>query len=208
MKPLSTVRSGIAALAFVAGAIPAAAAFPERAITLIVPFAAGGPGDTVVRIIGEHMARTLGQPIVVENVAGAGGTSGDHPWLASQAQMDTPSCWVNMGTHGAAPAQYPNLKYDPAKDFAPIGLMVATPIVIIAKKTFPANNLREFVDYVRKNQDKVVEAHAGVGSVSHTTCTLLQWIIGTKTARVAYRGTGPSINDLVADTSISAVTRS
>jgi tripartite-type tricarboxylate transporter receptor subunit TctC len=105
----------------------------------------------------------------------------------------------NMGTHGAAPAQYPNLKYDPARDFTPIGLMVTTPIVIIARKTFPANDLREFIDYVRQNQDKVVEAHAGVGSVSHTTCTLLQWIIGTKTARVAYRGTGPSINDLVAE---------
>ena len=96
------------------------------------------------------------------------------------------------------PRNIRNLKYDPAKDFAPIGLVAATPILIIAKKTFPANNLREFVDYVRKNQDKVVEAHAGVGSVSHTTCSLLQSIIGTKTARVAYRGTGPSLNDLVA----------
>jgi tripartite-type tricarboxylate transporter receptor subunit TctC len=198
MKPISTVRSGIAALAFVAGAIPAAAAFPERAITLIVPFAAGGPGDTVVRLIGTHLARTLGQPIVVENAAGAGGTSAII--RATQADADGYTIMLgNMGTHGAAPAQYPDLKYDPAKDFAPIGLMVTTPIVIIARKTFPANNLREFIDYVRKNQDKVVEAHAGVGSVSHTTCTLLQWIIGTKTARVGYRGTGPSINDLVAE---------
>ena len=197
MKPLSTLRSGIAALALVAGAVPAAAAFPERAITVIVPFASGGPGDTVVRIIGEHMARTLGQPIVVENVAGAGGTTGIT--RGSQAKADGYIIMLGqMGTHGAAPAQYPHLKYDPAKDFAPIGLVAAIPILIIAKKTFPANSLREFVDYVRKNQDKVVEAHAGVGSVSHTTCSLLQSIIGTKTARVAYRGTGPSLNDLVA----------
>jgi tripartite-type tricarboxylate transporter receptor subunit TctC len=197
MKLLSTIRSGIAALAVVTGAVPAAAAFPERAITVIVPFASGGPGDTVVRIIGEHMARTLGQPIVVENVAGGGGTTGIT--RGSRAKADGYIIMLGqMGTHGAAPAQYPNLKYDPAKDFAPIGLVAATPILIIAKKTFPANNLREFVDYVRKNQDKVVEAHAGVGSVSHTTCTLLQSIIGTKTARVAYRGTGPSLNDLVA----------
>ena len=197
MKPLSTIRSGIAALALVAGAVPAAAAFPERAITVIVPFASGGPGDTVVRIIGEHMARTLGQPIVVENVAGAGGTTGIT--RGSQAKADGYIIMLGqMGTHGAAPAQYPHLKYDPAKDFAPIGLVAAMPILIIAKKTFPANSLREFVDYVRKNQDKVVEAHAGVGSVSHTTCSLLQSIIGTKTARVAYRGTGPSLNDLVA----------
>lgn len=197
MKPLSTIRSGIAALALVAGAVPAAAAFPERAITVIVPFASGGPGDTVVRIIGEHMARTLGQPIVVENVTGAGGTTGII--RGSQAKADGYIIMLGqMGTHGAAPAQYPHLKYDPAKDFAPIGLVAAMPILIIAKKTFPANSLREFVDYVRKNQDKVVEAHAGVGSVSHTTCSLLQSIIGTKTARVAYRGTGPSLNDLVA----------
>jgi tripartite-type tricarboxylate transporter receptor subunit TctC len=197
MKLLSTARSGIAALALVAGAIPAAAAFPERPITVIVPFAAGGPGDTVIRIVGEHMARTLGQPIVVENVTGAGGTIGIT--RGSPAKADGHTIMVGqMGTHGAAPAQYPDLKYDPAKDFAPIGLMAATPIVIIAKKAFPANNLQEFVDYVKRNQDKVVEAHAGVGSVSHTTCTLLQSIIGTKTARVSYRGTGPTLNDLVA----------
>ena len=197
MKLRSTARSGIAVLAFIAGAIPAAAAFPERPITVIVPFAAGGPGDTVVRIVGEHMARTFGQSIVVENVTGAGGTIGIT--RGSQAKADGYTIMVGqMGTHGAAPAQYPNLKYDPAKDFAPIGLMAATPIVIIAKKAFPANNLQEFVDYVKNNQDKVVEAHAGVGSVSHTTCTLLQSIMGTKTARVAYRGTGLTLNELVA----------
>ena len=163
MKLLSAARSGIAALAsLVVAAIPAEAAFPERPITVIVPFAAGGPGDTVVRIVGEHMARTLGQPIVVENVTGAGGTIGIT--RGSQAKADGYTIMVGqMGTHGAAPAQYPNLKYDPAKDFAPIGLMAATPIVIVAKKAFPANNLREFVDYVRRNQDKVVEAHAVVG---------------------------------------------
>jgi tripartite-type tricarboxylate transporter receptor subunit TctC len=166
MKLLSTARSGIAALAFVAGAIPAAAAFPERLITVIVPFAAGGPGDTVVRIVGEHMARTLGQPIVVENVTGAGGTIGIT--RGSQAKADGYTIMVGqMGTHGAAPAQYPNLKYDPAKDFAPIGLMAATPIVIIAKKAFPANNLQEFVDYVKKNQDQVVETRRCRLDLSH-----------------------------------------
>ena len=197
MKQLSIARSGIAALAFVAGAVPAVAAFPERPITVIVPFASGGPGDTVVRIIGDHMARTLGQALVVENVAGGGGTTGIT--RGSQAKADGYIIMLGqMGTHGAAPAQYPDLKYNPARDFAPIGLVAATPILIVAKKTLPASNLREFVDYVRMNQDKVVEAHAGVGSVSHTTCSLLQSIMGTKTARVAYRGTGPSLNDLIA----------
>jgi tripartite-type tricarboxylate transporter receptor subunit TctC len=103
----------------------------------------------------------------------------------------------HMGTHGAAPAQYPNLRYDPAKDFTPIGLTAGLPIVIVTKKDFPADSLKEFVDYVKKNQDKVNEGHAGVGSVMHSTCTLLHSIMGTKTARVAYRGGGPAINDLV-----------
>jgi tripartite-type tricarboxylate transporter receptor subunit TctC len=104
----------------------------------------------------------------------------------------------NLGTHGAAPSQYPNLKYDPAKDFTPIGLTAGLPIVIVTTKHFPANNLKEFVDYVKNNQDKVNEAHGGAGGQMHTTCTLLHSIMGTKTARVGYRGGGPAINDLVA----------
>ena len=163
---------------------------------MIVPFAAGGPTDIVARIVGEHMQKTLGQPVIVENVAGAGGTTGII--RGAQANPDGYTIMMgHMGTHGAAPALYPNLKYDPTKDFAPIGLTAGTPIVIVAKKSFPAANLREFVDYVKKNQDKVNEGHAGVGSVSFTTCTMLQSLMGTKTARVAYRGTGPVLNDLV-----------
>jgi tripartite-type tricarboxylate transporter receptor subunit TctC len=186
----------LALAAIVAGAAPATAQYPERQITMIVPFAAGGPTDIVARIVGEHMQKTLGQPVIVENVAGAGGTTGIT--RGAQAKPDGYTIMMgHMGTHGAAPALYPNLKYDPAKDFAPIGLAAGTPIVILAKKTLPATNLKEFVDYVRKNQDKVNEGHAGVGSVSFTTCTMLQSIIGTKTARVAYRGTAPVLNDLV-----------
>jgi tripartite-type tricarboxylate transporter receptor subunit TctC len=183
--------------ALAAGIAPAAAQYPDRQITMIVPFAAGGPTDTIARIVGEHMQKTLGKPVIVENVAGAGGTTGIT--RGAQAKPDGYTIMMgHMGTHGAAPALYPNLKYDPAKDFAPIGLAAGTPIVIIAKKDFPAANLKEFVAYLKANQDKVNEAHAGVGSVSFTTCTMLQSIIGTKTARVAYRGTAPSLNDLVA----------
>ena len=192
---LASIALGLTAV--LAGFGPAWAEYPERPITLVVPFAAGGPTDIVARIVGENMAKALGQPVIVENVAGAGGTTGIT--RASQAKPDGYTIMMgHMGTHGAAPALYPNLKYDPAKDFAPIGLAAGTPIVIIAKKDFPAANLKEFVDYVKKNQDKVNEAHAGVGSVSFTTCTLLQSLMGTKTARVAYRGTGPALNDLVA----------
>jgi tripartite-type tricarboxylate transporter receptor subunit TctC len=190
-------RSIALALAAIVGcAAPAAAQFPERQITMIVPFAAGGPTDIIARIVSEHMQKTLGQPVIVENVAGAGGTTGIT--RGAQSKPDGYTIMMgHMGTHGAAPALYPNLKYDPAKDFAPIGLAAGTPIVIVAKKNFPAANLKEFVDYVKKNQDKVNEGHAGVGSVSFTTCTMLQSIMGTKTARVAYRGTGPVLNDLV-----------
>lgn len=195
LKRLVSALAGIAGL--VAASLPAAADYPERPITMIVPFAAGGPTDIIARIAGEHMAKTLGQAVVVENVAGAGGTTGSA--RAAQAKPDGYTIMMgHMGTHGAAPALYPNLKYDPAKDFAPVGLVAGTPILIVAKKDFPAKDLKEFVAYVKANEAKVNEAHAGVGSVSFTTCTLLQSIMGTKSGRVAYRGTGPVLNDLVA----------
>ncbi|MGE5715115.1 MAG: tripartite tricarboxylate transporter substrate-binding protein, partial [Acidobacteriota bacterium] len=163
---------------------------------MIVPFAAGGPTDVVARIVGDHMSRTLGQQIVIENVAGAGGTTG----ITRGAQSEPDGYTImmgHMGTHGAAPAVYPNLKYDPAKDFAPVGLAAGTPIVIVARKNFPAKNLKEFVAQAKASGDKLNEAHAGVGSVSFTTCSLLNSILGTKPARVVYRGTGPALNDLV-----------
>ncbi|HET6922356.1 MAG TPA: tripartite tricarboxylate transporter substrate-binding protein, partial [Anaeromyxobacteraceae bacterium] len=160
----------LAAAVLAAG--PARAAWPERPITMIVPFAAGGPTDVIARIAGEHMSRTLGQQIVVENVAGAGGTTG-----ISRAAASTPDGYTimmgHMGTHGAAPAVYPNLKYDPTKDFAPVSLVAGTPILIVAKKDFPAKDLREFVAKVKDPSAKIKQAHAGVGSVSFTTCTLL-----------------------------------
>jgi tripartite-type tricarboxylate transporter receptor subunit TctC len=195
MIRLATILiSGLATL--FAAALSGAAAYPERPITMIVPFAAGGPTDTIARIVGEHMSRTLGQAIVIENMAGAGGTTGIA--RGAQAKPDGYTIMMgHMGTHGAAPAVYPNLKYDPVKDFEPIGLAAGTPILIVTRKEFPADNFKEFVEYVKKNSDKVNEAHAGVGSVSHTSCTLLSSILGVKTARLAYRGTGPALNDLV-----------
>ena len=170
--------------------------YPTRSITMIVPFAAGGPTDIVARIVGEHMSRTLGQQIIVENVAGAGGTTGITRGAQSTADGYT-IMMGHMGTHGAAPALYPKLRYDPSKDFAPIGMAAGTPILIVARKDFPGNTLAEFIAYLRANQDKVNEAHAGIGSVSFTTCTMLGAMIGAKPTRVAYRGTGPALNDLV-----------
>src|SRR5712664_544826 len=177
-------------------AFQAQAAYPERPITLIVPFAAGGPTDVVARIVGDNMSRTLGQQIVVENVTGAGGTTG-----TSRAAPAAPDGYTlllgHTGTHGAAPAVYPNLKYDPLKDFAPIGLAAGTPILIVAKKDLPPKDLKEFVSYAKANSEKLNEAEAGVGSVSFTTCSLLNSILGIKPTRVPYQGTGPALNDLV-----------
>ena len=170
---------------------------PTRAVTMIVPFAAGGPTDVVARIVGEHMSKTLGQQIVIENVAGAGGTTGIT--RASQAAADGYTIMMgHMGTHGAAPALYPKLRYDPTKDFAPIGMAAGTPILIVARKDYPASNLQEFIARLKTEQDKANEAHAGVGSVSFTTCTMFNVMNGIKPTRVPYTGTGPVINDMIA----------
>ena len=178
-------------------ALPVLAEYPVKPITWIVPAAAGGFNDVIVRIIAEHMAKTLGQPIIIENDPGAGGTTA--VGRAARAAADGYTIVAgSMGTHGAAPAQYAGLKYDPARDFTSIGLTAEAPAVIVTRRDFPANNLKEFVDYVQKNQAQVNEAHAGAGSQSYTYCALLQSIMGTKTARIAYRGAAPAINDLVA----------
>ncbi len=171
-------------------------AYPSRPVTIIVPFAAGGPTDIIARIVGEYYSKALGQQFVVENVAGAGGTTGIT--RGAQSKSDGYTIMMgHMGTHGAAPALYANLKYDPAKDFEPIGLVAGTPILIVAKKDFPAANMKEFVARIKDPAAKAKQAHAGVGSVSFTTCTLLTSQIGVKNIVVAYRGTGPALNDLV-----------
>src|SRR5215467_95910 len=165
----------IGAFALFGSSLATAGDYPDRNITLIVPFAPGGTSDIVARLVGEHMARTLGQAIIVENDPGAGGTIAGR--RVAQAAPDGYTLIIGtLGTHGAAPSQYPNLKYDPRRDFTPIGLTSEMPFVLVTRKDFPTNNLKEFVEYVQRNQDKVSEAHA-----------LLQSIIGTKTARVAYR---------------------
>jgi tripartite-type tricarboxylate transporter receptor subunit TctC len=184
-------------LAVTVSVSPALAAYPDRPITMIVPFAAGGPTDVIARIVAEPMSRTLGRQVVIENVSGAGGTTGIT--RAARAAPDGYTIMMgHMGTHGAAPAVYPGLRYDPTRDFAPVGLAAGTPILVVARKDFPAKDLKEFVSYVKANADDLNEAHAGVGSVSFTTCSFLSSLLGVKPTRVAYRGTGPALNDLVA----------
>lgn len=195
-KLLKTFALMGAAVALNAG-LAQAQNYPARPITLIVPFVAGGPTDVIARIVGEHMGKVLGQQLIVENVVGAGGTTGITK--AFQASPDGYTVMMgHMGTHGAAPALYANLKYKPASDFEPIGMAAGTPILVVARKDFPAKDLKEFLAYIKANGDKLNEGQAGVGSVSFTTCVMLNVLAGAKPTRVPYSGTGPVINDMLA----------
>jgi len=192
-----TIRAFSAAVLMLAGLGAASAQdYPARPITLIVPFAAGGPTDVIARIAADNMSKTLGQQVVIENAVGAGGTTG-----ATRAKRASPDGYTiimgHMGTHAASVALYPNLAYHPSNDFEPIGLVAGTPVLILARKDFPAKNLKEFVAYVKANEAKMNMAHAGVGSVSFTTCLLLNSILGVKPTSVPFNGTGPAMNALV-----------
>ncbi|HEY4133595.1 MAG TPA: tripartite tricarboxylate transporter substrate-binding protein [Alphaproteobacteria bacterium] len=196
-QTLSALAAAALAVATLTATAASAQTYPTRPITMIVPFAAGGPTDVIARIVGENMSKTLGQQIVIENVAGAGGTTGIT--RGAQAAPDGYTIMMgHMGTHGAAPALYPKLRYDPAKDFEPVGMAAGTPILIVARKDYPADNLKDFIAKLKTEQDKANEAHAGVGSVSFTTCTMFNVMIGVKPTRVPYTGTGPVINDMIA----------
>jgi len=186
----------LAALGFAAAPAAAQDDYPRRPITLIVPFAAGGPTDVISRIASDHMSRTLGQLIIIENVVGAGGTTAST--RAARANPDGYSIEMgHMGTHAASVALYPNLAYKPDVDFAPIGLVAGTPVLILARKDFPPANLKEFVTYVKANVDKLNMAHAGVGSVSFTTCLLLNSMLGVKPTSIPFNGTGPALTALI-----------
>jgi putative tricarboxylic transport membrane protein len=188
------IVGGLLALAL--QSVPAAAQYPDKPITVIVPFAAGGPTDVVTRLVGDHMSRTLGQTLVVENIGGAGGTLG--MTRAAQAQPDGYTIAVgNMGTQSAAPALYPSLKYDPAKSFAQVGIVNYTPQSIVAKKDTAAKTLKEFIDYLKANHAKLSYGHAGVGSISHVSGLVFNAKFDLAPNLVPYRGTGPALRDLV-----------
>ena len=187
----------IAALGLLAVAGAQAETFPARQVTIIVPFAAGGPSDVIARIVADQFAKRLGQPFVIENVNGAGGTLG-----AIRAARAAPDGYTlvmgHMGTHAAAVALYPNLAYDPRTDFSPIGLVVETPELLVTRKDLPPNTLHEFVAYAKQNEAKLNMAHSGVGSISYTGCLLLNAAIGIKPTLVPFTGSAPATNALLA----------
>lgn len=193
-------RSLILAVGFAAmglAALPSKAqTYPSKPLIMVIPFAAGGPTDVIGRIVGEQMSKALGQPVVIENVVGASGqTAGVR---VSQAAPDGYTFLIgHTGTHAAAVALNPNLRYDPLKDFSPVGLVNTNPILVVSRKSLAVDNLKDFVAYLKSSDGKVTNAHAGVGSVSHTTCLLFNSIVGIKPTEVPYRGTGPAMNDII-----------
>jgi tripartite-type tricarboxylate transporter receptor subunit TctC len=170
--------------------------YPARTVTIIVPFAAGGPADITGRIAADIFNRHLGQKFVVENVGGAGGTIG--ALRAARAPADGYTILSgHLGTNALAPAFYPNLGYDPQKDFEPIGLTAEYPELLVVRKDFPANNLNEFVAYAKANASQLNVGHAGLGSVSYIGCLLLNAAIGIKPTMVPFTGTAPVLNAML-----------
>jgi tripartite-type tricarboxylate transporter receptor subunit TctC len=169
--------------------------YPNREITIVVPFSAGGPTDTVTRLIAEPMGETLGQRIVVQNVEGAGGTV-----AAGQVANDQPDGYTVLMHHigmSTAPTLYPDLPFDPLEDLKTVGLVTEVPMTIIARRDFEPNTLEELVAYVKENAEDVKYANAGIGAASHLCGLLIQQAIGVKVTEVPYEGTEPALTDLV-----------
>ena len=187
---------GAALAAIVSLVAPASAqTYPTRPVTMIVPFAAGGPTDVLARIVAARMGEVLGQQVVVENVGGAGGMTGSA--RVAQAKPDGYNIVLGtVGTHAQGQTLYKKPLYNAATDFTPVALIAEVPIVLIARKDLPANNLQEFIAYTKKNQDKMTFGSAGAGSATHLGCVVLNTAMGTHVTHVPYRGTGPAMQDL------------
>src|SRR5882757_3118345 len=170
--------------------------FPgSRPVMMMMPYAAGGPGDVITRVAAAGMNKVLGGQIIVENVAGAGGTIGTAKVAGSTP--DGHSLLVMHFGHAANTALYPNLRYDAVKDFEPIGIIAESPMSLVAKKDFPANNLKDFIAHVKANKDKLSYGFAGIGSASHLCGLLFFDAIGVNVISVPYKGTGPALADLI-----------
>lgn len=170
-------------------------AFPNRPITLIVPTAAGGPTDTVARLIAESMARDLGQSIVIENLSGAGGTTGMGRVAQRPADGYTIAIWHIA--HSTSPALYDNLRYDPVNDFDHIGRITDVPMSLVTKSGVAAKDVGELIAWIRREKDNVTYGHAGIGSAAHLCSLMLMKELGVQMRGIAYRGTGPAMNDLI-----------
>ena len=169
--------------------------YPDKPITLVIPFAVGGPTDVVARMISIPMGKSLGQSVVVENVIGAGGTIG-----ANKVAKATPNGYTILLHHmgmSTAPSLYNKLNFDPLTDFEYIGQVLDVPMTLLARKDIPANNLQELIAYIKANEQKVSLADAGLGAVSNLCGLMFKSAIGVNINTIPYKGTGPAMNDLL-----------
>jgi tripartite-type tricarboxylate transporter receptor subunit TctC len=189
-------------LAAGAMALPGAArvawaqAYPTRPVTLVVPFAAGGAFDVIARVMSPRLTETLGQQVVVENVGAAAGIVASNR-VAHAAADGYTVLLGTVGTHAYNPALYKKLPYDPVADFAPVGLIAEQPLVLIARKDYPANTLPDFIAYAKANAAKLQYGSAGAGSTTHLACALLNAAAGINVTHVPYRGAGPAMSDMI-----------
>ena len=195
MKVKHVIAAVAAIVGLATGAAQAQPAYPNRPVTVVVPFAAGGPTDTVARLVAESMSKTLGQQVVVENVGGAGGTRG-----AGQVAKAAPDGYTLLIHHigmSTAPSLYRKLPFNVLTDFEDAGLITAVPMTVIGKPGFEPKTAPEMIAYVKANKEKVTYGNAGVGSASHLCGMLFMAKVGAQMTTVPYQGTGPAMNDLV-----------
>jgi tripartite-type tricarboxylate transporter receptor subunit TctC len=169
--------------------------YPSRPMTMIIPFAAGGPTDVLGRIVAQRMSEVLGQQVVVENVGGAGGMTGSKR-VADAAPDGYTFVLGTVGTHAQSQTIYKKPLYNTVTDFTPVALVAEVPIVLITRKDLPVNDLKQFIAYAKTNQAKMQFGSAGAGSATHLGCVLLNYLIGVDITHVPYRGTGPAMQDL------------
>ena len=170
--------------------------FPTKPMTMIIPFAAGGPQDQIGRIMAQRMSDLLGHQVVVENIGGAGGMTGSKR-AADAAPDGYTFVLASVGTHAQGQTLFKRPLYNAATDFTPVALIAETPIALITRKDLPVNNLKEFVTYAKANQAKMQYGSAGAGSATHLGCVVLNYVIGVDITHVPYRGTAPAMQDLI-----------
>ena len=187
-----------ALLALFMGPAAAQTDYPNKVITMIVPFAAGGPTDTVARLLAESMTQTLGQQVIVENAAGAGGTIG--AGRVARSKPDGYTLFLHHIGHATSAALYRKLPYDPLADFEPIGRVTDVPMTVIARPTLEPTDVAGLVAYIRENRDKLTIANAGPGSSSHLCGMLLMSTLGVQMTTVPYKGTAPAMTDMLGGT--------
>ena len=172
-----------------------AQAYPNKPMTMIIPFAAGGPTDVLGRVMAQRMSELLGQQVIVENVGGAGGMTGSKR-VADAAPDGYTLVLGTVGTHAQSQTIYKKPLYHSVTDFTPVALVAEVPIVLITRKDLPVTNLKEFIAYAKANQSKMQYGSAGAGSATHLGCVLLNYLIGVDITHVPYRGTDPAMQDL------------